>query len=524
MKKSILLSVAAFSVACGRPAEQADVKYVGVGQNPDNIGAYPDSYGGFVEYDHVEMAGGALSLATLGAGFSSHDEVNPGMMFFAPPYSTIFGMGFIFQDLVPAPDAHHGLLGIPPDVPDNCWTNYEPQAFLASRTADVGNQVRFESEADPETGVKTVFEVERVPEVYPPDMQDAFVYYQSVQTWKNSTMSRYLPGDSNDPEDMLSEILRHPNYQAGSEVTFSFPGGISPAEAPVSSIPLPSASITTNNPLVLPDLMGGVRLSWSGPLWDSTGLELAAGGDQSSCMRFFRGSEDAAAGEVAACDEQPLLPPAETHLPGQVYTGPWDSDSGSIALEWVAGEEGANGDVVLNIRLLGEVDVEDEYLVVERVVTTADNTPNKIADRWDNAVSNGLVAGDLPDGTRDVLPCEDEDNISYVFDPALGKVDDEGNLTEVAPTLQGDPNYLLAEVSCLLEDDGSFELTMAHIQDAYDYAQSKGMAGSLFTIGRANQQTMTVPDVRDQNHLRREISPILLRSSAIKMGRFWVQQ
>lgn len=524
MKTSILLSVAAFSVACGRPAEDASVKYVGVGQNPDDIGPSPESYGGFVEYDHIEMAGGALSLASLGAGFTSHEEVNPGMMFFAPPYSTIFGMGFIFQDKVPAPDAHHGLLGIPPELPDNCWTNYEPQAFLASRTADVGNQVRFESVMDEETGEKTVFEIDRVPEVYPPDMQDVFVYYQAVQTWKNSSIHRYLPGDSNDPEDMLSEILRHPNYQPGSEVTFSFPGGISPAEAPVSSIPLPSASVSDNAPLVLPDLMGGVRLSWSGPLWDSSGLELAADGDQASCMRFFRGADDPAGVELEACDEQPTLPPAQTFIPGQVYTGPWDSENGTVGIEWVPGGENANGQVVLNIRLLGEVDPEDEYLVVERVVTTAENTPKKISDRWDNAVNNGLVAGELPDGTRAVLPCEDEDNISYVFDPTLGKVDDNGNFTELVPTLQGDPNYLLAEVSCLLEDDGSFDLTMEHLQDAYDYAQTKGLAGSLFTIGRANQQTMTVPDVRDQNHLRREISPILLRSSAIKMGRFWVQQ
>jgi hypothetical protein len=522
MKTSLVLTLAAFSVACGRPAAQADVKYVGVGQNPDNIGPSPEEYGGFVEYDHVEMAGGALSLATLGAGFSSHDEVNPGMMYFAPPFSTIYGMGFIFQDKVPAPDAHHGLLGIPPSVPDNCWTNYEPRAFLASRTADVGNQIRFESEAD-ENGVKTVFEVDRVPEVYPPDMQDVFVYYQGVQTWKNSEMVRYLPGDSNDPNDMTSQIVRHPNYRAGSEVTFSFPGGISPAEAPVSSIPLPSAHVEGNTPMVLPDLIGGVGLSWSGPKWDSSGTELASDGDQAACMRFFAGQDDVSEAELASCDNQPGIPAEETFLPGQVYTGPWDAGESGVSLEWLPSET-SNGQVVLNIRLLGEVDVENEFLVVERVRTSAENTPTKIADRWDKAVENGQVTGDLPDGFREPVACEDEDNVEYVFDPALGKVDDSGNLVEVVPTLQGDPNYLLAEVSCLLEDDGQFDLTMAHIQEAYDYAKSKGFAGSLFTIGRANSHTMTVPDVRDQNLLRREISPILLRSSAVKMGRFWVEQ
>ena len=191
----------------------------------------------------------------------------------------------------------------------------------------------------------------------------------------------------------------------------------------------------------------------------------------------------------------------------------------------MAAEEGAeNGQVVLNIRMLGQVDVEDKYLVVERVRTSAEATPKKIQEKWDKGVENGTIQGDLPDGFRSVLPCEDEDNVEYVFDPTLGHVDENGNLTDVIPTLQGDPNNLVAEVSCLLEDDGSFELTMDIIQDAYDYAQSKGFTGSLFSIGRANSTAMTVPDVRDQNHLRREVTPILLRSSAIKMGRFWVQQ
>jgi hypothetical protein len=526
MKTSLVLTIVAFSVACGRQTEPSDVKYVGVGQNPDDIGPLPEQFGGFVEYNNIELAGGAMSLASLGAGFTSHAEINPTNLYFAPPFSTIFGLGFIFQDKVPAPDAHHGLLGIPPNKLDSCWTNFEPQAFLMSRTADVGNQVRFESEADSETGIKSVFEIERVPEVYPPDMQDVFVYYQGVQTWKRGTMSHYLPSDSGEPEDMLSAILRHPNYVPGAEVSFSFPGGISPAEAPVASIPLPSAHIADNPVMVLPDLIGGVRLSWEGPLWDSTGTQLAGEGTQASCMRFYSGTDDVSEAEISACAEQPTLPPTATHIPGQIYTGPWDAKDGSVTLEWETAEEGAtlNGQVVLNIRMLGEVDPEDKYLVVERVRTSAEATPKKIKEKWDKGVENGTLAGELPDGFRQVLPCEDEDNVEYVFDPKLGHVDDNGNLTDLVPTLQGDPNYLLAEVSCLLEDDGSFELTMDIIQDAYEYAQKKGFKGSLFSIGRANSTHMAVPDVRDQNHLRREITPILLRSSAIKMGRFWVQQ
>jgi hypothetical protein len=525
MKNSLVLSLVVLSAACGRQTEQADIKYVGVGQNPDDIGASPDMYGGFVEYDHVELAGGALSLASLGAGFTSHDEVNPSFLYFAPPFSTIFGMGFIFQDKVPAPDAHHGLMGVAPKVPDSCWTNYQPQAFLMSRTADVGDQVRFESAPDSETGIKNVFEIDRVPEVYPPDMQDVFVYYQGVQTWKSGTLSHYLPSDSGEPEDMLSEILRHPNYVPGSQVSFSFPGGISPAEAPVSSIPLPSSYVAENPTLTLPDLMGGVRLSWEGPLWDSTGTQLADGGAQAACMRFFAGTADVSAEEVAACGEQPELPNTAPYIPGQVYTGPWDAEEGTVLLEWGAtDEETSNGHVVLNIRLLGEVDPEDQYLVIEKVRTSAEETPGKIKDKWENAVEKETVAGDLPDGFRDPLPCEDEDNVEYVFNPTLGRMDENGNLTDLVTTLQGDPNNLLAEVSCMLEDDGSFELTMAHIQDAYDYAQAKGFKGSLFSLGRVNNAEMTVPDVRDQNHIRREITPILLSSSAIKMGRFWVGQ
>jgi hypothetical protein len=255
---------------------------------------------------------------------------------------------------------------------------------------------------------------------------------------------------------------------------------------------------------------------------------LADGGAQAACLRFYAGFDDVSEGEVAACAVQPELPATATHLPGQIYTGPWDTAAGSVLLEWggteAADENPEKGQVVLNIRLLGEVDPDDKYLVIEKVRTSAEDTPGKIKEKWDKAVEKGTVQGAIPDGFREPLPCEDEDNVEYVFDPALGRTDDNGNLTDLVTTLQGDPNNLLAEVSCLLEDDGQFELTMAHIQDAYDYADSKGLKGSLFSIGRVNNTEMNVPDVRDQNHIRREITPILLSSNAIKMGRFWVGQ
>ena len=42
---------------------------------------------------------------------------------------------------------------------------------------------------------------------------------------------------------------------------------------------------------------------------------------------------------------------------------------------------------------------------------------------------------------------------------------------------RGDPSSNLAEVSCLVADDGEFDLTMAHLEEAIAYVERNGGAG-----------------------------------------------
>jgi len=509
---SLLLFLAA-SVACGRPADPADVKMIGVGNNPDEIGPAPEEFGGLIEYDHMDLAGGALSIGAF--GFMSYDEVNPAFMGFAPPYVLIYGLAFVFEDKVAAPDVHHGAVGIPPEIPDTCWTTRDPMAFLGARTADVGDHVEFESEETYLDAPASLFSMDRVPEEYPPDMQDVFVYYQGIAGWLAEPLTRLERGDSNLPEDMVEVVARPSNYVSGTTVAFRFPGGISPEEAPVSSIPLPSA--VDSETLLLPALPGDIMMSWEGPMWDSRGNELAASGAQSVCMRYLGGVAPESMGD---CEAVPVLPSTEANAAGQVYTGPWDTEDGTVTFNWNPGQEG-DGDMILNVRFLGKVDTESDNFVVERIAVDPEGAPQSAQNKWNNAVDDGLAVGELPTGYRDPLPCEDGDDITNVFDPSLGSVDDSGNLVDHVATLQGDPGLTVAEVSCLLEDDGDFTLTMDHIDSAWEYAQDRDAGGAIFYMGRANSAEMTVPGVRDQQGARRDITPIMLRSHAMKIGRFW---
>ena len=518
MNKCSLLLVLAMSVAaCGRPATPADVKMVGVGNNPEEIGPAPEEFGGLIEYDYMDLAGGALSIGAF--GFTSYEEVNPAFMSFRPPYALIYGLAFIFQDRVARPDMHHGSVGVPPTLPDTCWTNKDPMAFLGARTVDVGDGVGFVATEEEMGAPIADFGMDRVPEEYPPDMQDVFVYYQGIESWVAEPLTSLVRGATDDPMDMTEKVVRPSNFVAGSTMNFSFPGGISPAEAPVSSIPLPSAAGAGE--IVMPALPGSVLLSWDGPLWDSTGAQLAEGGEQNSCMRYLAG--DVAPESVEDCDAEVAIGNESPNVPGQIYTGPWDTADGTVTFNWEPGLEG-DGEVILNVRFLGPVDPTNENFVVEKVSVAPEDAPQRMHNQWENALEEGTVTGDLPDGFRDPLPCEDEEEIDYVFDPSLGRVDDEGNLVEVVPALQGDPGKNVAEVSCLLEDDGEFVLDMDMLGNAFSYAESRDAEGALFYFGRVNSAEMTVPAVRDQQGARRDITPVMLRSHAMKIGRFWFDQ
>jgi hypothetical protein len=478
-------------LSCGREITETDVKMVGVGYHPDEIGAEPELYGGYVEYDYVNFAGGGLSLG--GLGLVVYDEVGIGLNGFVPPYAAVYGIAFIFDEQVPAPDAHHGNIGVGPNVDDRdaCWTNFEPFSYLMASTVELGDNLALGNEDG-----SVVFEMGRNPEIYPPDPQDVFVYYIEVQS-HHSTPFEIPVAEGG------TQILRPSNWQHGAEMTLSYPGGIPPREAPVSSIPRPSTSIDAQT-FNLPNATTGLGLSWNGPSYLTDGT-VAVEGEIGTCVRYL--GEATPGFDTTSCADEYVVPMDQEEYPGQIYTGPWDTSDGSVTFNWDAGE---NPDevVTLNIRFLGPVDRTADTFVSAQVPVDE----SIITDEWD-------LGGEIPQGYRNALACDDPDDVEWRFDPTY-ETSDGGLVT----SLQGDPSNNLAEVSCRLMDDGEFTLTNEHLARGLEYATAKGAEGAVFYFSRSTDLNADVPAVKDQANYKRDIGQVKVRAHTVDMGRFWVSE
>lgn len=476
-------------IGCGRNVTESDVKFAGVGLNPDEIGPVPEYYGGLVELDLLNFSSGGLSLGAV--GFGSYEEIGVDALGFQPPYEMVYGLAFVFDDLVPAPHVHHGTIGVSPDTADGdaCWTNYEPFSFLMASTVELGSELKFETEDG-----STEFIFSRIPEIYPPNPQDVFVYYSQVEPYRPEPLLHYTVGEDGSYAD---EIVQQSNWSPGASFTMKFGGGMPPIEAPVSSIPVPSGSQDPQS-IVLPSKPTALSLSWDGIARKVDG-EVIEGASWNTCAQFW-GRPTTADEEAQDCT-QFLEPEAEggglggggdVDRNGQMFTGPWDTDSGELTFRWEVPEGAEAERVTLNVRFLGALDRDEERFLVQSV-------------------------DDTMGGTRPPLECDPRRDIDYSFDESL--LDENG---ELPVTLQGDPSSNLAEVSCGLVDDGEFILTQDHLAAAMEYAYANGAEGAVFYFSRGTELDATLPDVRDQAGFRRDISPVKVVANSVVIGRMWV--
>lgn len=487
--------------ACQPDYEDVPTKMVGVGYNPAEIGPAPTPYGGVVEYSWINFAGGGLSLALMGLG--SFDEVGPALVGYKPPYAAVYGFSYIFDTKLEAADSLGGVTSVPPEVDDACYTTFEATGPIGSfKTSDVGSSMSFLT-GDGTGGLV----MERLPGDYPANMQDMFIYYSSIDFWAPDVQTGFVYDGERTADKMEKVVLRRNNFPFGQEVSFSFPGGLAPLEAPVASVPQPSSSQGQTR-FSLPDQPGGVLLSWSGPRYDTFGHPLDTG-DQARCLAFPT-NDSLTAADAASCDGADA-PPSGTDLVGQMYTGPWDADTG-VTFRWTPGSR-EDEYVSLAVRFLGPVDQTDpNYL--ERVVTVA---PDQAAtSAWGAARRAGSIPSDLeaPEGRRAPAPCEEDG--AWVFDDAF--LSANGDL---APAMRGDPFHNMAEVTCRLGDDGEFTLTQAMVEEAETYARLHGAQGAVFYFARSSEIEAKVPAAKDQYNQRLEISPVKVTSRAIDIGRFW---
>ncbi len=546
---------------CGRDITNSQVKMVGVGYNPDEIGPAPTPYGGVIEYNWINYAGAGLSLGF--SGLLSFDEVTPNDLYFEPPLALIYGFSYIFDVMLDG-TASVGSVQPAPTALDSCYTVFEGTGPIGSfNTTDVGTHMQFTTDdcgdgvdndgdgatdgqdgecatSSAESGLPASFRLDRMPEDYPPDTQDMFIYYSSISGWRHTPAMGWAPGESNSASDMEQVILRPANFPFGEQMQFGFPGGVAGEHDPVGSLPLPSSAVGEDSipRITMPNRQQGVMLSWNGPRYDSSGTIIGGdvtraceeqtedtgwdGGNQQACLVYHRPDE---------VDDKPLGAPASaydcapdyeyTGGEGQIYTGPWDTEDGQVDFQWVVptDEQGEhlNPDevVTLSIRVLGAVDREDmEY--------------------FGKYMVNGSAAGGDPRCGRETMSCEEGE---WVFDPSLLDPDWTGSggddvgcgdlpLDEAptVPTMQGDPFHTVAEVTCRLEDDGQFTLTNDMLESALSMGQSMGAEGVVFFFSRSTLLDAEVPDVKDAYDNRRKISPVMLAARTMEMGRFWYSE
>lgn len=464
-------------VSCVPQYEDVPTKLVGVGYNPSEIGPSPTPYGGVVEYSLVNFAGAGLSLAMM--GFQSFDEIGPGMASAQPPYRAVYGFSYMFDTKLSAADSLGGVTSVPPDTEESCYTTYEASGPIGSfTTVDVGSYMEFSS-----SNGNSKFRLDRLPANYPANMQDLFIYYSAFDTYQSA------PYPADDGTEGYAP-LRAANFPMGQSMSFRFPGGMAPPEAPVSSLPQPSSAIG-NTVLTLPNDLGPVLLEWSGPRYAETGDVVAESGDQSTCFSYT--SPDAPAELDACVTGGGLGEPV-----GQLYTGPWEAEDGRVTFRWTPNEDSPNEIVSLAVRFLGPVDPSapefSEY--VKKV-----------------PASSAPVSGVEEDGRRAPAPCEEGE---WVFDDAL-----EGEDGAYVPALQGNPLHNVAEVTCRMADDGEFELTEAMLEEALIYARRAGAQGAVFYLARSTEAEVVVPPVMNSYEQRLEVSPVKLTSRVIDIGRFW---
>jgi hypothetical protein len=514
----LLLGAALLSVAaCGQPVTPTPVKLAGVGLQPDDVGPTPNNYGGVVEYDLVNFAGAGLPLGLV--GLVSYDAVGPDFMQMKPPYSMIYGLAFVMETDLPATDTLFGSFGVPPEVEGSCYTNFEPQAYL-NNTADVGTAVTFVGDED---GIS--FSIGRRPLVYPKNnVENLFAYYSDLDVHITQPLVGLAdPGDGAFSREN-TRVIEAANWLPGASVAMTFPGGIPPEDAGVGSIPSPLAA-GPGSTFTLPEKPTGVMMSWKGPVYDADGNLLMTAdelGDEgySTCLQFLAHESMPQDPEDCLALQEP--PGVESTFSGQMYTGPWDTEDGSVTVKWVPGSGESSDLVTISVRFLGPVDLDDENKLVATVnVPLTESITAYHQDAFidqSGVISGGEFADDH--GTRSALACEVEgDDFTWETDPSL-LASDGGFVTG----LQGEPTATLADVTCNAGDSGSFTITNAMIADALDYATRNKAEGAIFYMTRTSVMNVDTPPVRDRYGQRRDISDVRVLARSVELGRFWFQK
>ncbi|MDP6935325.1 MAG: hypothetical protein QGG40_20565, partial [Myxococcota bacterium] len=239
-----------------------------------------------------------------------------------------------------------------------------------------------------------------------------------------------------------------------------------------------------------------------------------------TCMQYITPEETPLGPED--CLDVTVLPDSgdDIETDGQMYTAPWDTEGDKVTFRWEPGNISLDETVSITVRFLGAVDTANDSLVEGFVRVEPDAGA---VDEWDYYTGQDLIDPDsrIPDGRRDLLACDDPDNIEWDIDDAHVQRSVQDGDAEFVPWLQGDPLHTVVEVTCTFDDqDGEFDLTSEILADALAYAQQYDAQGAIFYFTRSTSADIQTPPVRDRYGKRRDISSLKVVSRAVQMGRF----
>jgi hypothetical protein len=535
-------ALVALLAGCGRDAANEEYKTPGVGLNPDEIGPSPTSQGGLIEYHHIEFAGAALPLGIT--GLVSFDAVGPASLSMLPPYVMIYGQGFVLSSDIPQMDVAFGTFGTPLNTPGACYTNFEPRAYL-NTMADVGGAISFSGEG-------FQYRLDRRPGMYAENnQQNLFPYYSAIAAKRSSDFTAPVaPADGGFFNIDERQTIRQANWKHGAQIDISFPGGIPPQDASVSSVPMPLKAEGADTTHYLPSAPDGVMMEWEGPLYDEDG-NASETRTYRRCLTYAdlsyepetpedcleRNLPDAGVGTAVqdVLDENGGVVLAK--LKGQMYTGPWNTASG-VTFRWPESSFSEGETVVVGVRLLGEVDLDSEYKQVARIpVKPSDN----LETRWNmfrQSDPDAVAAGEaypspynyihkdaeMPRDTlyRAPLACEQEgEDFEWEPDPTLYKVEGDPSSGYIN-SLQGEPTYTVAETICNVPQTANeYTISAETLKYALDYGDLHGASGAVFYFARTTAKDLDTPSVRDRYGNRKDISNVRVLTSSVKVGRFW---
>jgi len=487
---------------CGRDADDANAKMVGVGYEPGSVQPAPVPSGGLVDLVNLNLESTNLDLAVTGVymagdAFESSDD----------SFQSVMGFSRLFHPALTEADEMQLISPKGPDMVNTCYVTPNRSGQLSTNTTlDAGDSLRF-------VGNGMRFSIPRDPNDYPGTTSNVWLYYLGSETLR----------------------MDHPDLDANwaydQELEFQWDGGVPPDGAPVASIPGPSwaPDARTDKPAGNPTIHSPPKLE---------GIVVSA-------------SEAETGGEVMA------FAPNTDYLPS-----PLDGSGDVLHVRWNPWDQAyaKNSRIVIQVRLLKaeeeglllpcpwdpnqDCECDDEGPLDLRCdagyspdISSASEGGDGDADCHDGLDNDGDFGCDV-----DGCVCSNEDG-NYQCPPWLDghwlgpdaecgrdyktrecrSVGGQNRCFAIGGDRSSDGTAV--ELTCTVEDEaGHFVISEDYMDELLHRVESVDVAGALLMVGRVAEERVLMPAVKDEIGNLAEIGELRVRVSNVSIGRLAVNQ